>query len=81
MNGPTDPDQPGQPGAPDGRSEPDQAREAWLFRLVRTALAPPVLEDGGHDAPLSPRGRLLFWGTVVVLVLGIGVLFVVTAVR
>jgi hypothetical protein len=52
-----------------------------LLRLLRTTIAPPVLDDGGHDTPLSPRGRLVFWATVTVLVLGIAVLFVVSALK
>jgi hypothetical protein len=50
-----------------------------LSRLVRSVFAPDVLEDGGKDAPLSPRGRLVFWSIVSVLVVGIAVLLVVTA--
>ena len=41
-------------------------------------IAPDVLEDGGRDAPLTPRGRILFWGTIVVLVLAVSILFVIT---
>ena len=52
-----------------------------MDRSLQSAIAPDVLEDGGHDAPLSPRGRLLFWGTVSVLVIAIAVLFVVTLAR
>ena len=37
--------------------------------------------DGGHDAPLSARGRILFWTTVAVLVLAIAALFVATLAR
>jgi hypothetical protein len=43
-------------------------------------FAPDVLEDGGTDAPLSPRGRMIFWSIVAVLVAGIAVLLVVTVV-
>jgi hypothetical protein len=42
-------------------------------------FAPDVLEDGGKDAPLSPRGRLIFWSIVTLLVVGIVVLLLVTA--
>ena len=62
-------------------SELDPRPEPFLFRLVRTTFAPPVLKDGGRDAPLSRRGRIIFWGIVSVLVVGIAVLLVVTASR
>ena len=65
-------------GDPPGDTD---SQEPLLWRVVRSAIAPPVLEDGGHDAPLSPRGRILFWGTVSVLVVAIAVLFVVTLAR
>ena len=41
-------------------------------------FAPAVLQDGGHDAPMSPRGRILFWGTVSVLTAALVVVFVIT---
>jgi hypothetical protein len=63
---------------PPDRGDPDR-EEPFLFRLVRTALAPPVLKDGGRDAPLSRRGRIVFWSIVSILVAGIAVLLVVTA--
>ncbi len=72
MSNPDAPDERGEPPPPSVRHEP------FLFQLVRTAIAPPVLDDGGHDAPLSGRGRILFWGTVGVLVAGIAVLLVLT---
>ena len=59
--------------------EPEDRPEPFVFRLVRTALAPPVLKDGGEDAPLSRRGRIIFWATVTILVIGIAVLLVVSA--
>ena len=37
------------------------------------------LEDGGRDAPMSRRGRILFSSIVGVLVVGIVVLLLVTA--
>jgi hypothetical protein len=40
-----------------------------------------VLGDGGQDAPLSTRGRVLFWDTVSVLVVAIAVVFVVMLAR
>ena len=61
--------------------EPDPAREPFLFKILRSTIAPDVLGDGGHDAPLSGRGRVLFWGSVTVLVVAIAVLFLVTASR
>jgi len=73
--------------APNGpgeeRDPPDDAngQEPLLWRVVRSAIAPPVLGDGGHDAPLSPRGRVLFWGTVSVLIVAIAVVFVVMLAR
>lgn len=59
-------------------SEPEQEREPLLWRVLRSTIAPPVLEDGGRDAPLGKRGRILFWGTVSVLGTAIAVLFVLT---
>jgi hypothetical protein len=55
--------------------------EPLLWRVLRSTVAPPVLGDGGHDAPLSARGRILFWTTVAVLVLAITALFVATLAR
>ena len=62
-------------------SEPDPRAEPFLFRLVRTAIAPPVLKDGGADAPMTRRGRIIFWAVVTVLVGAIAVLLVVSASR
>jgi hypothetical protein len=62
-------------------SELDPRPEPLLFRIVRSAIAPPVLKDGGHDAPLSGRGRIVFWVVVSLLVAGIAVLLVATATR
>ena len=64
-----------------GPNEPNEPSEPLLWRVLRSTIAPPVLDDAGRDAPLSPRGRILFWGVVGVLVLGIVVLFVFTAAR
>jgi hypothetical protein len=74
---------PNGPGEEREGDPPDAAggREPLLWRVVRSAIAPPVLDDGGQDAPLSPRGRVLFWGTVSVLVVAIAVLFVVMLAR
>jgi hypothetical protein len=47
--------------------------------VVRSVIAPDVLEDGGGDAPMSRRGRLLFYATVTILVIGIIALLLVTA--
>jgi hypothetical protein len=58
-------------------TEPER-RGSLGGRLLRAVFAPDVLEDGGRDAPLTPRGRILFWGTIVVLVLAVGTLFVIT---
>ena len=74
------PNGPGEEREGDPPDDPD-GREPLLWRVVRSAIAPPVLDDGGHDAPLSPRGRVLFWGTVSVLVAAIAVLFVVMLAR
>jgi hypothetical protein len=60
---------------------PEDRQEPFLFRMVRAAIAPPVLKDGGRDAPLSRRGRILFWAIVSVLVVGIAVLLVISASR
>ena len=62
------------PEAPGGDGEP---QERFLPRILRSLIAPDVLGDAGHDAPLSPRGRILFWGVVSVLVVAIAVLFLV----
>jgi hypothetical protein len=62
-------------------AEPGPRREPFLFRLVRTAIAPPVLQDGGADVPMSRRGRIVFWTTVTLLVIGITVLLVASARR
>jgi hypothetical protein len=59
----------------------DNGSEPLLWRVVRSAIAPSVLSDGGQDAPLSPRGRVLFWGTVSVLVVAIAVVFLVMLAR
>jgi hypothetical protein len=58
---------------------PNDGPAPLLSRLVRSVFAPDVLEDGGRDAPLSPRGRIIFWSIVTALVVGIAVLLVVTA--
>ena len=72
MSDPDGPDEQGEPSPPAVRKEP------FLFQLLRTAIAPPVLDDGGHDAPLSARGRILFWATVGILAGGIAVVLVLT---
>lgn len=58
---------------------PNDGPAPLLSRLVRSVFAPDVLEDGGKDAPLSPRGRIIFWSIVTVLVVGIAVLLVASA--
>jgi hypothetical protein len=77
---PTEPPDPGDWPPPEDRpqSELDPRPEPLLWKVLRSTIAPDVLSEAGHDAPLSPRGRILFWGTVAVLVLAIAVLFVVT---
>jgi hypothetical protein len=77
VNAPNGPDEEREGDPPD---DPD-VREPLLWRVVRSAIAPPVLDDGGQDAPLSPRGRVLFWGAVSVLVVALAVLFVVMLAR
>jgi hypothetical protein len=75
---------PGVPPADDRDPQPPEGgaeREPLVWRVLRSAIAPDVLGDGGHDAPLSRRGRILFWGTVSVLVVAIAVLFLVTVSR
>jgi hypothetical protein len=69
---------------PDSGSGPPEnqhgkQQESLFFRVVRSAIAPDVLEDGGSDAPLSRRGKLVFYGVVGVLVVAIVVLLLVTA--
>jgi hypothetical protein len=66
----TDPTDPPEQGPP--------PKDSLGWRLVRSVFAPDVLQDGGQDAPLSPRGKLLFRGVVAVLVLAIAALFVIT---
>ena len=66
-----------EPGTP-APDPPPEERESLGGRLWRSVFAPDVLEDGGRDAPLTPRGRILFWGTIVVLVLAVSILFVIT---
>ena len=75
MNTPEGPEEPNE-AFPPPASELDPRPEPFLFRLVRTAIAPPVLKHGGHDAPMSPRGRLIFWAVITVLVVAIAILFV-----
>jgi hypothetical protein len=64
---------------PTGGQSPEDRPEGLFHRVVRSVIAPDVLEDGGHDAPMSPRGRLLFYAVVGILVVGIVVLLLVTA--
>ena len=59
-------------------ADPGKKPDSLLWKVVKSAIAPDVLEDGGHDAPLSPRGRLIFRGVVSVLVIAIVVLFAIT---
>jgi hypothetical protein len=68
-----------RPGPPASNRGPDDGPAPLLSRLVRSVFAPDVLEDGGRDAPLSPRGRIIFRSIVTVLVVAIAVLLVVTA--
>ena len=68
------------PGDGSGREPPeppdaDARDEPLFFRVIRSAIAPDVLADGGHDAPLGRRGRIVFWAVVGVLVAAIAVLF------
>ena len=58
--------------SPTGRPEPLLVPA----RAVRRSR-PTCWRTAAHDAPLSPRGRILFWAIVVVLVVGIAVLLVV----
>jgi hypothetical protein len=62
-----------------GGEPPDDRREGLVHRVVRSVIAPDVLEDGGRDAPMSRRGRILFYSFVTILVIGIVVLLLVTA--
>jgi len=75
-----DPDAGGEPPPPEGPPpDPPDPPEGLLHRVVRSAIAPDVLEDGGRDAPMSRRGRILFYAVVGVLIVGIVVLLLVTA--
>jgi hypothetical protein len=76
MNEPNHPTEPPEPEP--GDLPPEEERPALLWRVLKSAIAPDVLEDGGHDAPLTPRGRILFWGTIIVLTVAVVILFVVT---
>jgi len=58
---------------------PEDRPEGLFHRVVRSVIAPDVLEDGGRDAPLSRRGRIVFYSIVSVLVAAIAVLLLVTA--
>ena len=72
----TDPTTPPEPH--DRRAGPPSPRRSRCSGACSRRSPPTCCEDGGHDAPLSPRGRLLFWGVVSVLVVAIVILFVVT---
>ena len=76
MNEPNHPNEPPEPEQ--GDPPPEEERPALLWRVLKSAIAPDELEDGGHDAPLTPRGRILFWGTIIVLTVAVLILFVVT---
>jgi hypothetical protein len=66
------------PEPPPEPRPPDEERPGLLWRVLKSAIAPDVLEDAGHDAPLTARGRVLFWGTIIVLTVAVAILFVVT---
>ncbi len=68
-----------RPEPPASNRGPDDGPPPLLSRLVRSVFAPDVLEDGGKDAPLSPRGRIFFRSIVTILVVAIAVLLVATA--
>ena len=68
-----------RPEPPASNRGPDDGPAPLLSRLVRSVFAPDVLEDGGKDAPLSPRGRIFFRSIVTILVVAIAVLLVATA--
>ena len=72
MNEPNEPDRSEEP------QPPEEERPGLLWRVVKSAIAPDVLDDAGHDAPLTRRGRILFWGTIIVLTVAVVILFVVT---
>ena len=74
----TDPDD-DRPEPPASNRGPNDGPAPLLSRLVHSVFAPDVLEDGGRDAPLSPRGRIIFWSIVTILVVGIVILLLVTA--
>ena len=67
-----------EPQPPEEHRPPDEERPGLLRRVLKSAIAPDVLDDAGHDTPLTPRGRILFWGTIVVLTVAVVILFVVT---
>jgi len=76
VNRPNEPHEPHEPEP--GDPPPEEERPPLLWRVLKSAIAPDVLEDAGHDAPLTPRGRILFWGTIIVLTVAVAILFVVT---
>jgi hypothetical protein len=63
----------------DADPPPEGQAEGLFHRVVRSVIAPDVLEDGGRDAPMSRRGRIAFYSIITILVVGIAVLLVVTA--
>ena len=67
-----------EPQPPEEHRPPDEERPGLLRRVLKSAIAPDVLDDAGQDTPLTPRGRILFWGTIVVLTVAVAILFVVT---
>ena len=67
-----------EPQPPEEQRAPDEERPGLLRRVLKSAIAPDVLDDAGHDTPLTPRGRILFWGTIIVLTVAVAILFVVT---
>jgi hypothetical protein len=74
----TEPEPPPDDPDPQLASELTPRDEPFLLRILRSTIAPPVLGDGGHDAPMTQRGKYLFYGAVGVLVMAIAVLFVLT---
>ena len=67
-----------EPQPPEEHRPPDDERPGLLWRVLKSTIAPDVLDDAGHDTPLTPRGRILFWGTIMVLTVAVAILFVVT---
>ena len=46
--------------------------------MLKSAIAPDVLQNTGHDTPLTPQNHILFWNTIAILTITITILFIIT---